>query len=72
MQSIAGHETVKGCSKEFSGTLPLQTAILTENISTKDRRLLLAASLRLFLRRLDHGISVRRDDLLRLADFADR
>lgn len=36
-----------------------------------DRRLLLAASFRLFLRRLAIGIPILRSDIVRLADFAD-
>lgn len=47
------------------------TLILAESVSSDDRRLLLAASFRLFLRRLNHGIAIRRTDLLRLLDFAD-
>jgi hypothetical protein len=42
-----------------------------ENLSPSDRRLLLAASLRLFLRRLNHGLTVRRNDVLRVVEFAD-
>jgi hypothetical protein len=42
-----------------------------DSLTPADRRLLLAATFRLFLRRLHYGISIRRDDLLRLADYAD-
>jgi hypothetical protein len=71
MQSIAEeHSTVKNPS-EFSGPSVPQTLRLAGSISSSDRRLLLAASFRLFLRRLNHGFAVRRDDLLRLADFAE-
>jgi hypothetical protein len=37
----------------------------------EDRHLLLKASLGLFLKRLNHHIPVFRDDIERLADFAD-
>lgn len=39
-------------------------------LSASDRKLLLRASLALFLRRLNHNIPVLRDDLLRLAFYA--
>lgn len=42
-----------------------------ENLSPSDRRLLLAASLRLLLRRLNHGFAIRRDEVLRVVEFAD-
>ena len=50
----------------------LQTSNLADDVTASDRRLLLAASFRLFLRRLSHGILVRRSDLARLADFGER
>lgn len=40
-------------------------------LSCTDRRLLLAASFRLFLRRLAAGVPVLRSDVARLADYAD-
>ena len=43
---------------------------LLSDLSSTDRRLLLRASLVLFLRRLNHNIPVLRDDLLRLAYYA--
>ena len=42
----------------------------SENLAPSDRRLLLRASLLLFLRRLNHNVPVLRDDLLRLAYYA--
>lgn len=42
----------------------------SQGLSSRDRRLLLRASLVLFLRRLNHNIPVLRDDLLRLAYYA--
>jgi hypothetical protein len=44
---------------------------LAQHLSPSDRRLLLAASFRLLLKRLNHGIEIRRSDVLRLVDFAD-
>jgi hypothetical protein len=41
-----------------------------ENLTASDRQLLVRASLCLFLRRLNHGIPVFRDDLLRIAYYA--
>jgi hypothetical protein len=43
----------------------------SNNISPQDRRLLVKASLGLFLRRMNHGVPVHADDLIRLAAFAD-
>jgi hypothetical protein len=40
-------------------------------LSSADKRLLLAASFRLFLRRLSHGVAVRRDDILRVSVYGD-
>lgn len=52
--------------------LQLFTGAWTAKTLTKtDRRLLVAATLRLFLRRIRHGISVTSDDLLHLAPYAD-
>jgi hypothetical protein len=42
-----------------------------QSLSSTDRNLLLRATLGLFLRRLNHNIPVFRDDLLRLAYYAD-
>ena len=39
-------------------------------LSESDRRLLICASLRLFLRRLNHNLPVNRSDLLRVACYA--
>ena len=41
-----------------------------QDINPSDRKLLLRASLALFLRRLNHNIPVFRDDLLRVAYYA--
>lgn len=55
----------------------MQTLIQTESgsqglvLSFVDRRALLRASLRLYLRRLSHGFAVSADDLIRLAPYAD-
>jgi len=40
-------------------------------LSTPDRRLLLSATFRLFLSRLKHGLPVLRDDVVRVAAYAD-
>ena len=40
-------------------------------LSAVDRRLLLASSLRLYLRRLSHNIGVTAGDLLRLLPYSD-
>jgi len=40
------------------------------SLSDSDRRLLIRSSLTLFLRRLNHGVPVLRDDLLRVAFYA--
>ena len=40
-------------------------------LSVRDRRLLLSASLQLFLHRLRHGMSVMSADLARLAQLGD-
>ena len=42
-----------------------------QSLSSTDRDLLLRATLGLFVRRLSHNIPVFRDDLLRLAYYAD-
>jgi len=42
-----------------------------ENLSYADRRLLLIASLTLFLRRARQGFRLTSDDLIRLAPYAD-
>jgi hypothetical protein len=42
-----------------------------QSLSSADRNLLLRATLRLFLRRLNHNVSVFRDDLLRVAYYAE-
>ena len=47
-------------------------SIHTETISPSDRRLLLGAYLGLLLRRLRQGLAVQRDEILRIADLADR
>lgn len=49
-----------------------QASNLAGNVTSTDRRLLLAASFRLLLRRLHHGIILRRSDLVRLLDYAER
>jgi hypothetical protein len=43
----------------------------SNSISSDDRRLLVRAQLGLLLRRANHGVPVRADDLIRLAAFAD-
>jgi hypothetical protein len=48
----------------------MQTIAPPGEISNTDRKLLLRATLTLFLRRLAHNIPVRRGDLLRLAYYA--
>jgi hypothetical protein len=45
-------------------------AVSDPEMSSTDRRLLLRATLLLFLRRLNRNIPVLRDDLLRLAYYA--
>jgi hypothetical protein len=66
MQTIVdGEEVSQGLPQVSASSLGCE-------ISSWDRRLLLAASFRLFLRRLHHGIPVLRSDVQRLVDFADR
>ncbi len=50
---------------------PSTDVSLAAHLSCEDSRLLLIASLTLFLRRARHGIRVTGDDLVRLARFAD-
>jgi hypothetical protein len=57
--------------RETPGIWLSQHAVLADSLSPSDRKLLLAASFRLFLRRLNHGIAIRRADLRRLLDYAD-
>jgi hypothetical protein len=49
----------------------VESQILAKTLPRADRRLLLIASLTLYLRRIRHGIRVTGDDLKRLAPHAD-
>jgi hypothetical protein len=52
-------------------SLVRQEIVANQSLSSTQRNLLLRATLGLFLRRLNHNIPVFRDDLLRLAYYAD-
>lgn len=59
MQNVTRNEFSSNSSTSFD-----------QEMSLADRRLLLRASLLVFLRRLNHNIPVLRDDLLRLTYYA--
>jgi hypothetical protein len=73
MESIAERQaTSKGLHDDFrSNHFASSREFYGMDLSPTERRLVLISTLGLFLRRLRHGIAIRRIDLLRLLDFAD-
>jgi len=57
--------------KERNTAVAGKSQYVLESLSYADRRLLLIASLTLFLRRGRHGFRLTSDDLIRLAPYAD-
>jgi len=68
---IEEHDPRQEVAPEISVKRRSQSSAIAKAISPSDRKLLLAASFRLFLRRMNHGIAIRRADLRRLLDYAD-
>lgn len=58
-------------NKDRNTAVACKSQHVLENLSYADRRLLLIASLTLFLRRARHGFCLTSDDLIRLAPYAD-
>jgi len=50
---------------------PTGSSSIDEHLAPNDRRILLGATLRLFLRRLQHGLPVTQDALRRAAMYGD-
>ncbi len=68
MESITQEQEVRNI---FCSSHSASRKFERPDLSPSDRRLLLTSTLGLYLRRLKHGYSVSRDDLLRTADYAD-
>lgn len=71
MKTIVEDPGVSQAVEAASPTQSSQDSTPVDTLPRSDRKLLLAASLGLLLRRMHHGIVVRRGDLLRLVDYAD-
>ena len=65
-QILKGDYSQMESTQESTNKQAIQCDPLTDN----DRRLLVRASLSLFLRRLNHNVPVLRSDLLRVAFYA--
>jgi hypothetical protein len=68
---IEGHHQRQEVAKEKAVKRLSHSSIVAESVSPAGHRLLLAASFRLFLRRLQHGFPVTRTELVYLLPYAD-